>query len=165
VPLSVGDGKPFAASATLDAFGRPRRAQLVEVIKTFPVDLALPSSHSAHLGNGRFALRSLRLDRYNAERAVLEVAVQASADPEARGGINFWSDNVRLYVDSVPRAPENLVNEVVAGGASQTATFEFLLTDAPERLEVTVRASGAQSERWPIAIPGVSARMEPGRQE
>jgi hypothetical protein len=45
------------------------------------------------------------------------------------------------------------VNEVVAGGTSRTATFEFLLADAPERLELALRAGDAESDRWPIAIP------------
>jgi hypothetical protein len=153
IPLSLGAGKTFTVNEAVDEFGRPRRAQLVDVVRAFPVDLELPATRNAQFGSASFSLRSLRLDRYNAELAVLEVAVQASAAPEARGGINFWSDNVRLYVDAVPRAPENLVNEVVAGGTSRTATFEFLLADAPERLELALRAGDAESDRWPIAIP------------
>ena len=155
IPLAVRDGRTFKVDATVDAFGRPRRAQLVEVIKSFPVDLELPTPHSAQLGNAGFVLRSLRLDRYNAERAALEVEVRATAAPDARGGINFWSDNVRLHVDGVPRAPENAVNELVAGGTSHTATFEFLLADAPQRLELSLRSGEAESDRWPIRIPGM----------
>jgi hypothetical protein len=55
----------------------------------------------------------------------------------------------------VPRAPENAVNELVAGGTSHTARFEFLLADAPQRLELSLRSSEAESDRWPIRIPGV----------
>jgi TIR domain len=153
IPLSVSGGKPFTVDATVDAFGRPRRAQLVDVMKTFPADLKPPAPQSAQFGPVRFSLRGLRLERYNVERAALVVEVQASAAPEARGGINFWSDNVRLYVDGVPRAPENAVNELVTGGTSRTARFEFRLTDAPERLELSLRAGDAESTRLPIAIP------------
>lgn len=155
IPLSMKEGKSFSASATVDAFGQPKRVPLVDAVKSLPLELDLPARHAAQFGYAALSLRSLRLDRYNAERASLEVEVQAKASPEARGGINFWSDNVRLYVDGVPRAPENLVNEVVAGGTARTATFEFLLADAPERLEVALRAGGTESDRWTIAIPGV----------
>ena len=155
IALSIEKGEPFSASATVDAFGRPKRGPLVDAVKSLPLELELPARHAAQFGDATLSLRSLRLDRYNAERASLEVEVQARASPEARGGINFWSDNVRLYVDGVPRAPENLVNEVVAGGTARTAKFEFLLSDAPERLEVALRAGGTESDRWPIAIPGV----------
>jgi hypothetical protein len=155
IPLSLKEGKPISASATVDAFGQPKRAPLVAAVKSFPLELDLPARHAAQFGNAALSLRSLRLDRYNAERASLAVEVQARASPEARGGINFWSDNVRLYVDGVPRAPENLVNELVAGGTARTATFEFLLSDVPERLEVALRAGETESDRWPIAIPGV----------
>jgi hypothetical protein len=155
IPLSLKEGKPISASATVDAFGQPKRAPLVDAIGSFPLELELPARHAAQFGNAALSLRSLRLDRYNAERASLAVEVQARASPEARGGINFWSDNVRLYVDGVPRAPENLVNELVAGGTARTATFEFLLSDVPERLEVALRAGETESDRWPIAIPGV----------
>jgi hypothetical protein len=155
IPLAVRDGKTFTVDATVDAFGRPKRPQLVDTVESFPLDLALPAQHSAQFGGAGLSLRSLRLDRYNVETAVLEVAVQASASPDARGGINFWSDNVRLHVDGMPRAPQNAVNELVPGGTSRTATFEFLLTDAPARLEVSLRAGDAESDRWPITIPGV----------
>ena len=153
IPLSLGEGRPFTPDAAADAYGRARSPQLVDVIAAFPVDLALPSPHSAQLGSGKFTIAGLRLDRYNAERAVLEVDVHASAARDAAGGINFWSDNLRLHVDGVPRAPENQINEVVSAGTTGKAKFEFLLTDVPKRLELSFRSGPWESDRWPIVIP------------
>ena len=153
ITLSLRESRAFTPGERVDAFGRARLPQLVDVIASFPVDVALPTPHSAQLGLGRFSIGRIRLDRYNAERAVLQVDVEASASLDARGGINFWSDNLRLHVDDVPRASISTINEVVAAGTSRTATFEFLLTDVPERLELSIRSGPWASDRWPLTIP------------
>ena len=155
IPLSLRESRAFTPGERFDAFGRARPAQLVDVVASFPVELALPTPHSVQLGSAQFSIGRIRLDRYNAERAVLQVDVKASANLDARGGINFWSDNLRLHVDDVPRAPVNMINELVAAGTSRTATFEFLLTDVPQRLELSWRSGPWESDRWPLAIPGV----------
>lgn len=155
IALSLRDGRAFEPADGVDAFGRERPPQLVDVIASFPIDLALSTPHSVQLGSGKFSIVGVRLDRYNAERAVLEVNLQASAARDAHGGINFWSDNLRLHVDGVPRAPVNAVNELVTAGTSRTAKFEFLLTDVPKRLELSIRSGPWESGRWPIAIPEV----------
>jgi hypothetical protein len=154
IPFSIRREKAFTPGGRIDAYGGARLPQLVDVVGSFPVDIALPSPNAATLGAGKFSINAIRLDRYNAERAVLEVQLQASAAREAAGGINFWSDNLRLIVDDVPRAPINSINELVAAGTTKTAKFEFLLTDRPKRLELMLRSGPWESGRMPLVLPG-----------
>ena len=77
----------------------------------------------------RFIVLDMRLDRYNAERAVLEVGLRAVASKDSYGGVLFTSDCLRLLVDDVPRAPSTLLSELVAAGTTKDAKLEFLLTD------------------------------------
>jgi hypothetical protein len=64
---------------------------------------------------------------------------------------NFWSDSLRMVTDGVPRAPENSVDEVVAGGASKDARFIFPLRDMPRSVELEFRDRG-HSARVPVQL-------------
>ncbi len=127
----------------------------MDLIASFPVDLPLPQPHELTAGDVRFIVLDMRLDRYNAERAVLEVGLRAVASKESYGGVLFTSDCLRLLVDDVPRAPSTLLSELVAAGTTKDAKLEFLLTDAPKKIELVFRYGPDDPVSVPLRIPGL----------
>ena len=129
----------------------------MDLIASFPADVPLPQPHDVTAGGVRFRVLGMRLDRYNAERAVLEVGLRAAAPKDSYGGINFTSDCLRLVVDDVPRAPSTFLNELVAAGATKDAKLEFLLTDVPKKVELVFRYGADDPVRVPFRIPGLGS--------
>jgi TIR domain len=155
IPLPLGERRRFIASESIDEYGRARAPQIVDLIASFPVDLPLPQPHELTAGDVRFIVLDMRLDRYNAERAVLEVGLRAVASKESPGGVLFTSDCLRLLVDDVPRASSTFLSELVAAGTTKDAKLEFLLTDAPKKVELVFRYGPADPVRVPFRIPGL----------
>ena len=62
---------------------------------------------------------------------------------------------MRLLVDDVPRAPSTFLSELVAAGTTKDAKLEFLLTDAPKKVELEFRYGPGDPVRVPFRIPGL----------
>jgi hypothetical protein len=65
---------------------------------------------------------------------------------------NFWSDSYRLFVDEVPRAPTQLLDEVVAGDSAKEGevVFEVPLDVKDVVLQIS---SGTDKTRMPFKLP------------
>ena len=157
IPLTLGERRRFIASESIDEYGRAKAPQIVDAVASFPADVPLPQTHEVTAGGVRFRVLGMRLDRYNAERAVLEVGLRAVAPKDSYGGINFTSDCLRLLVDDVPRAPSTFLNELVAAGTTKDAKLEFLLTDVPKKVELVFRYGADDPVRVPFKIPGLGS--------
>ena len=143
--------RPFSVSESLDACGREKPVQVVQVTEAFPVDVPLPQPPEFAVDGLSFAILDMRLDRYSVERAVLEVGVRARAAKDSYGA-NFTSDCLRLTVDGMARAPAKL-NELLAAGASREAKFEFLLAEVPKGLALVFRYGPVDPVSVPIELP------------
>jgi hypothetical protein len=121
VPLTDRTTLP-AADPTRDEFGRTLPPRVVDVLKTLPA--ALPAGQRVEAGRLGYEIVGAVIERETVETASLTLTVRCSA-PARGGGANFWSSSVRLWVDGVPRAPVNAVNELVEPGASKEARFIF----------------------------------------
>ena len=123
IPVPLTDRTPLpAADPTRDEFGRTLPPRVVDVLKTLPA--ALPAGQRVEAGRLGYEIVGAVIERETVETASLTLTVRCSA-PARGGGANFWSSSVRLWVDGVPRAPVNAVNELVEPGASKEARFVF----------------------------------------
>jgi hypothetical protein len=155
IPLTLAERRPFITSESIDAYGRAAAPRIVDAVTSFPSDVPVPQPREVTVGGVRFSVLDMRLDRYNAERAVLEIGLRAMAPKDSYGGINFTGDCLRLLVDDVPRASSTFLNELVAAGATKDAKLEFLLTDVPKKVELVFRYGPGEPVRVPFRMPGL----------
>jgi hypothetical protein len=154
MPVSLVRRDPIRPGTGRDEFGRPARPRVVDVLK--PLPLALPAGMQASVEWVAFQVLGVEVERDSIDRAAVVVTVRCTVDA-GRPGTNFWSDSLRLVADGIPLAPENSVNEVVAGGASKDARFIFSLRDMPQSLELQFRDHGS-SARVPLPLTAVAQR-------
>jgi hypothetical protein len=90
--------------------------------------LPLPTPSEVKLAAGAMDIRilSMRLEPFNAQNRSLTIRLRYLNS--GRYPANFWSASFRLLVDGVPRAPTNLLDEVVAG---QSATDGDVVFEVP----------------------------------
>lgn len=148
MPLALEPRAPLRSDPALDDFGRAKPARLVDVVKAIPV--AIPAGQRVALGPVGYQIVALSIERETVEKASLTVTVRCSAPAGSGGGVNFWSDTVRLWLDGLPHAPVNVVNEVVSAGDSKEARFVFDLLAMPQSMELSLRNSSESSK---FALP------------
>jgi hypothetical protein len=153
IPLALDAGQPLAAGSGTDMFGRPLAPRLVETVRPLPA--TLPAGQRVRMGKANVApveytLVDATLERETSERASLTLTVRCAV-PKDGMGINFWSSSVRLWVDGVPLAPRDLVNETVYPGESKEAKFVFDLVAMPAALEVGFVKAGERT-RVPLDL-------------
>jgi len=87
--------------------------------------LRLPSPSQVKLAHGDIVIDLLRgrVESYNATTRSLALRVRLTNN--GNYGVNFWSASFRLVVDGVPRAPTNLLNEIVDGHAAKDGDVVF----------------------------------------
>ena len=80
-----------------------------------------PALSRVKLGGGvaDVTILSAEIEPLDVERRSLKLRVRYLNG--GRYPANFWSDSYRLIVDDVPRAPTNLLNEVVPGDSAKEA--------------------------------------------
>jgi hypothetical protein len=154
IPISLAARTPVPADGSVDGFGRPIRPRLVEAFKPLPA--SLPAGQRAQVGKVEYQIVDATLERDTVEKASLTLTVRCSVPP---GGVavNFWSSSVRLWIDGVPRAPVNDVNEVVDRGDSKDARFVFEIVSMPQSLEIGLNHSG---DRVRVPLPLAAAAKQ-----
>jgi len=65
---------------------------------------------------------------------------------------NFWSSSYRLIVDGVPRAPTNLLDEVVEPDSAKEGDVVFELPLAAKDVVLQI-SSGEEKSRIPLKLP------------
>jgi hypothetical protein len=152
MPISLAARSPIRDDPTLDAFGHPTPARVVDTLKDFPA--SLPAGQQVDVGGASFRLSAAVIERETAEKASLTLTVRCSV-PRGANSVNFWSSSVRLWVDGVPRAPVNYVNLGVGAGDSKEDRFVFDLVSMPQVLEVGL-FNGGDSVRLPLSLAGLA---------
>lgn len=141
IPIALSARTPLASDPALDDFGQPRRVRVVDAIKALPATLA--AGQRVEVATLGYQIVDAVIERETMEKASLTLTVRCSVPRGVGGGgANFWSSTVRLWIDGVPRAPVNFVNEVVAPGDSKDARFVFDLLALPQSLEVGIFGGG-----------------------
>lgn len=136
IPVGLRDRKTIPQDGSVDRFGLRVKPLLVNSVARLPV--ALSSGAEAAFDGVTYKVLSASVDRYNVEKAAITVTLRCTADRRG-GGVNFWDRNIRLVVDGVPRAPDELVNELVRPGTSKDAVFVFLIGQRPDTLTLAIR--------------------------
>jgi len=65
---------------------------------------------------------------------------------------NFWSDSYRLIVNDVPRAPTNLLDEVVNGDSAKEGDVVFEVPVSAKDVVLQI-SSGDEKSRVPLKLP------------
>jgi hypothetical protein len=154
MPLSLSARTPIANDASLDDFGRPRPIRAVDAIKELPTTLT--AGQRVELGEIGYQIVDAVIERETMEKASLTLTVRCIVPRNVRG-TNFWSDTVRLWIDGVPRAPVNFVNEAVYAGDSKDARFVFDLLAMPQTLEVGL-FNGKDSAKVALSLNSLAKR-------
>jgi hypothetical protein len=154
MPLPLSARSPIANVASVDDFGQTKPVRTVDAIKTLPA--ALAAGQRVEVGKIGYQIVDATIERETMEKASLTLTVRCSV-PSGSSGTNFWSRTVRLWLDGVPRAPVNNVNEAVYAGDSKDARFVFDLLALPQTIEVGLFNSG-DSAKLPLSLEAVSKR-------
>ena len=141
VPAIAQPGSP-AESRTPGPAGGAGRAE----------SIALPALSRVKLGGGvaDITILSAQIEPLDLERRSLKLRVRYLNG--GRYPANFWSDSYRLIVDDVPRAPTNLLDEVVAGDSAKEGEVIFELPISAKDVVLQI-SSGEEKSRLPFKLP------------
>jgi hypothetical protein len=114
--------------------------------------LTLPPLHRVRLANGDAVVTvlSAEIESIDLERRSLKLLVRHLN--AGRYDANFWSSSYRLIVDGVPRAPTNLLDEVVAGNSAKEGEVIFQLPVSAKDVVLQISA-GDETSRLPLKLP------------
>lgn len=114
--------------------------------------IALPALSRVKLGGGvaDITILSAQIEPLDLERRSLKLRVRYLNG--GRYPANFWSDSYRLIVDDVPRAPTNLLDEVVAGDSAKEGEVIFELPISAKDVVLQI-SSGEEKSRLPFKLP------------
>jgi hypothetical protein len=114
--------------------------------------VAIPSPNPLKLDGGSavITLLSAQVEPIDAERRSLKLHVRYTN--AGRYPANFWSSSYRLIVDDVPRAPTNLLDEVVDGDSAKEGDVLFELPIAAKDVVLQITA-GEDKSRVPLKLP------------
>jgi hypothetical protein len=97
-----------------------------------------------------YTILSAEIESLDAERRSLKFTVRF-----VNGGrypSNFWSSSFRLIVDNVPRAPANLLDEVVPADSAKDGEVIFEVPAGTKEVVLQVSA-GDEKSRIPFKLP------------
>jgi hypothetical protein len=154
IPIALSPRTPLADDASLDEFGVRQSPRVVDTLRELPAPLA--AGQMANVGKASYKIVAAVIERETAEKASISITVSCTALRDG-GGVNFGSGTVRLWIDGVPRAPLNFVNEAVDSRQSKSAVFFFDLMRMPTTLQVGL-LEGKDSARVPLALESLAHR-------
>jgi len=108
-----------------------------------------PAFDQVRVSDGIYKILAAGLEPYDQEKLRLRFTVRLTS--QRYGGHNFWSSSFRLLVDSIPRAPENLLNEVVAQDAAKEGEVVFVVPRTARSLVLRI-ADGGQDALIPLQL-------------
>jgi len=101
-------------------------------------------------GSAVFTILSAQIEPLDLDRRSLKFAVRYLN--AGRYPANFWSSSFRLIIDDVPRAPTNLLDEVVASESAKDGDVVFELPVSVKDVMLQI-GSGDDSSRLPFKLP------------
>jgi hypothetical protein len=154
IPISLSARTPIRDDASLDDFGHPKPARIVDTLQHLPASLA--AGQMVEVGKATYRVSAAVIERETVESASLTVTIRCAA-PRGSGGVSFGSGTVRLWIDGVPRAPVNFVNLAVDSGDSKEAAFVFGLVSMPQSVELGILNDG-DSAKIPLPLTALTRR-------
>jgi len=141
---AVPGGAPLGSTATSDVRAQP--------VATAAQPIQLPAMNRVRLSGGTavITILSAEIEPIDAQRRSLKVLVRYTNTD--RYPANFWSDSYRLIIDDVPRAPTNLLDEVVVGDSAKEGEVVFELPVSAKDVVLQVGARDDKA-RIPLALP------------
>jgi len=117
-----------------------------------PVSIPLPAISRVKLAGGAavITILSAKVEPIAADRRSLTFNVRYTN--AGRYPANFWSDSYRLIVDEVPRAPTQLLDEVVAGDSAKEGDVVFEVPLDVKNVVLQI-SSGEDKTRMPFTLP------------
>jgi len=115
---------------------------------SYPVTLA--ASYQVRAGDAVYKILAARLDRYAPGKLSLRFDVRMTNN--GRFDANFWAASFRLLVDGVPQAPENSLNELVAGHSAKDGMVEFVIPNTVTEVGLKVGDVGESAPTIPISL-------------
>jgi hypothetical protein len=114
--------------------------------------VALPALNRVRLAGGDavITILSAQVEPIDAERRSLKFLVRHLN--AGRYDANFWSSSYRLIVDGVPRAPTNLLDEVVAGNSAKEGEVVFEVPVSAKDVALQI-SFGEEASRLPFKLP------------
>ena len=114
--------------------------------------IALPAVNPVKLAGGAavITILSAEVEPIDLERRSLKFAVRYLNT--GRYSANFWSSSYRLIVADVPRAPTNLLDEVVQGDSAKEGEVIFEVPTSVKDVVLQI-SSGDERSRIPFKLP------------
>jgi hypothetical protein len=114
--------------------------------------VVLPALNRLRLAGGDavVTILSAQVEPIDAERRSLKLVVRYMN--AGRYPANFWSDSYRLIVNDVPRAPTNLLDEVVNGDSAKEGDVVFEVPVSAKDVVLQI-SSGDEKSRVPLKLP------------
>ncbi len=148
---TVGGPSSASGSSAASAAITTRPASSGVVSSSASVELPLPAISEVKLDGGNTVVKILKLELqpFNAEKRALKFTVRHTNN--GRYQVNFWSSSYRLFVDDVPQAPTNFLDELVP---SESAKVGEVVFEIPLNVnQVIFQISGADEKtRIPISL-------------
>ena len=115
--------------------------------------IALPTLNQVRFADGEAVIKilSAEIEPIDSERRSLKFVVRhtnTSRYPE-----NFWSASYRLIVEDVPRAPTNLLDEVVDGNSAKEGEVVFQVPVSVKAVVLQISNPGNDKNRIPLSLP------------
>ena len=108
-----------------------------------------PALDQVRVSDGIYKILATGVEPYDSERLRLRFTIRLTS--QALGGHNFWSRSFRLLVDSIPRAPENDLNEIVQPDAAKEGEVIFVFPRSARSLVLKI-ASGGKDALIPLQL-------------
>jgi hypothetical protein len=98
--------------------------------------IALPAMRDYKLGSAVFTLLRAALSVRNTETDTL--AIQVRMLNTGSYGANFWDNEFRLLVDTIPRAPDSNLNKLVPAQAAEEGEVTFVVPRAATAVQLRI---------------------------
>lgn len=124
----------------------------VRSVAAAPKPVPLPTLNQVRLAGGTTVIRilSAEVEPIDSERRTLKFVVRHT--DTSRYPQNFWSASYRLIVEDVPRAPTNLLDEVVDGDSAKEGELLFEVPVSVKDVVLQISA-GDDKSRIPLSLP------------
>lgn len=109
----------------------------------------VPVQKEARFNHSFYTILSAQAEPVDADKLRLRFEVRMTVTHGYAA--NFWSSSFRLRVDGVPRAPANVLNEVVENNSAKEGTVEFVVPTKAASLELLMYSGNSSDE--PVRIP------------
>ena len=140
---SGSDGAPNSSPVT-------SRSDSSGTVQAQPVTLPSPNPLRLAGGNAVITILAAEVEPIDAERRSLKLHLRYLN--QGRAAANFWNDSYRLIVNDVPRAPTNLLDEVVEADSAKEGDVVFEVP-FPVKDVVLQVSSGDEKSRVPLKLP------------